>query len=168
MAKVVEIVNFDNDLCCNTECSAEIDSETWQCSLCFKKFPDLSSEMWTHIQEGACLAQASGIRIDLENNLIGFINLENLSDESVKDPQDYAKCGQNIKCRIMKIDFDRFTIECSAISSVLLDRENKWKPKKDNYYDYNQESNDAQLEINVRLVQLFIEFLFHLFSPFFT
>lgn len=120
------------------------DTNLWQCPFCLTNdFPELG-DVWVHFDGGGCPGQASGIRILLENGLIGFIHLKNLSDKHVKHPEDRVQVGQAIHCRIIKIDFDRFSVDCSSKSSDLLDRNNEWRPKKDNYYDHDQEDKEAR------------------------
>lgn len=94
------------------------------------------------------LGQAMGIRVLLQNGLIGFIHLKNMSDERFEDPQDRVQIGQTIHCRIIKINIERFSIGCSSKRSDLLDRNGKWQPKKDNYYDKDLEDEDYNFDFS--------------------
>lgn len=118
----------------------------WQCPFCMKNdFPELK-EVWNHFDAGDCPGQATGIRVSLDNGLVGFIHLKNLSDKHVKHPEERVQVGQAIHCRVIKVDVERFSIDCSSKSSDLTDRNNEWRPKRDHYYDQEQEDKDLRKE----------------------
>lgn len=118
----------------------------WQCPFCLKNdFPELS-EVWNHFDAGGCPGQATGVRIRLDNGVTGYIHIKNLSDKHVTDPTQRVNRGQLIHCRIIKIDVERFSIEASSKSSVLLDKGHDWRPLKDPYYDHEAEAKDIQTE----------------------
>lgn len=130
----------------NADPEKNADTGLWQCPFCLKNdFPELG-DVWNHFDAGSCLGQASGIRVLLENGVTGFIHLKNLSDKHVKHPEERVQIGQAIHCRIIKIDYERFSVDCSSKSSDLLDRNGEWRPKKDTYYDNDQEEKDARKE----------------------
>lgn len=82
----------------------------------------------------------------IDNGLTGFIHLKNLSDKHVKHPEERVQVGQAIHCRVIKIDVDRISMDCSSKSSDLSDRNGEWRPKKDHYYDQEQEDKDMRKE----------------------
>lgn len=130
----------------NADPEENAETGLWKCPFCLKDdFPELS-EVWNHFDAGACPGQASGIKVSLDNGLIGYIHLKNLSDKHVKHPEERVQIGQAIHCRVIKIDTERFSVECSSKSSDLADRNGEWRPKKDHYYDQEQEDKDMRKE----------------------
>ncbi|CAK1551238.1 unnamed protein product [Leptosia nina] len=116
----------------------------WECPFCHKNdFPELS-EVWNHFDAGACPGQATGVRIRLDNGLSGYIHIKNLSDRHVTDPTERVRIGQTIHCRVLKIDVERFSVDCSSKSSDLLDKNNEWRPTKDPFYDQESEEKDIR------------------------
>ncbi|XP_047532967.1 transcription elongation factor SPT6 isoform X2 [Vanessa atalanta] len=122
----------------------------WECPFCHKNdFPELS-EVWNHFDAGACPGQATGVRIRLDNGLSGYIHIKNLSDRHVTDPTERVRIGQTIHCRILKIDVERFSVDCSSKSSDLLDKNNEWRPSKDPYYDQESEEKDVRKDTEAK------------------
>ncbi|GBP70340.1 Transcription elongation factor SPT6 [Eumeta japonica] len=118
----------------------------WECPFCHKNdFPELS-EVWNHFDAGACPGQATGVRIRLDNGLSGYIHIKNLSDRHVTDPTERVRVGQTVHCRLLKIDVERFSVDCSSKSSDLLDKNHEWRPQKDPYYDQEAEDKDLRKE----------------------
>lgn len=148
LAKVIGFVHRkpQGDQLDNADPEENAETGLWQCPFCLKNdFPELS-DVWNHFDAGACPGQASGIRVLLENGITGFIHLKNLSDKHVKHPEERVQIGQAIHCRIIKIDAERFSVDCSSKSSDLLDRNNEWRPKKDHYYDQDLEDQEIRRE----------------------
>ncbi|XP_017064106.1 transcription elongation factor SPT6 [Drosophila eugracilis] len=117
-------------------------SDSWQCPFCLKAdFPELS-EVWNHFDANTCPGQASGVRVRLENGLPGFIHIKNLSDKQVRNPEERVRVSQMIHVRIIKIDIDRFSVDCSSKTADLKDVNNEWRPRRDNYYDFVTEELD--------------------------
>lgn len=128
----------------NADPEENTETGLWQCPFCLKNdFPELT-EVWNHFDAGECPGQATGIKLALDNGLMGFIHLKNLSDKHVKHPEERVQINQTIHCRVIKIDIDRFQCDCSSKTSDLLDRNNEWRPKKDHYYD--QEAEDKEMK----------------------
>lgn len=116
----------------------------WQCPFCMQnEFPELS-EVWNHFDAGECPGQATGVRLRFDNGLSGFIHIKNISDKHVKNPEERVQLGQTIHVRITKIDVERFALECSSKSSDLSDKNNEWRPRKDQYYDQDAEDKDLK------------------------
>ncbi|XP_023303515.2 transcription elongation factor SPT6 [Lucilia cuprina] len=125
----------------------------WQCPFCLKDdFPELS-EVWNHFDAGACPGQATGVKLRLDNGISGFIHIKNLSDKHVKNPEDRVQSGQAIHVRIIKIDVDRFSVDCSSKSSDLMDKNHEWRPRRDAFYDYEQEEKDNAKETDQKQVR---------------
>lgn len=85
-----------------------------------------------------------GVRVRLDNGCTGFIKLKNLSDSIVNNPLDRVKIGQVIYARIVEITIDRFSVELTSKSSELRDDEERWRPRKDYYYDQSLEKEDQE------------------------
>ncbi|KAH8293318.1 hypothetical protein KR018_001078 [Drosophila ironensis] len=117
-------------------------TNSWQCPFCHKDdFPELS-EVWNHFDANACPGQASGVRVRLENGLPGFIHIKNLSDKQVRNPEERVRVSQMIHVRIIKIDIDRFSVDCSSKTADLKDVNNEWRPRRDAFYDFVTEELD--------------------------
>nr|XP_017089700.2 transcription elongation factor SPT6 [Drosophila bipectinata] len=117
-------------------------SDSWQCPFCHKDdFPELA-EVWNHFDANACPGQASGVRVRLDNGLPGFIHIKNLSDKQVRNPEERVRVTQLIHVRIIKIDIDRFSVDCSSKTADLKDVNNEWRPRRDAFYDFVTEEQD--------------------------
>ncbi|XP_068633718.1 transcription elongation factor SPT6 [Battus philenor] len=122
----------------------------WECPFCHKNdFPELS-EVWNHFDAGACPGQATGVRIRLDNGVSGYIHIKNLSDRHVTDPTERVRIGQTVHCRVLKIDVERFSVDCTSKSSDLLDKNNEWRPSKDPYYDQEAEDKDVRKDTEAK------------------
>lgn len=122
----------------------------WQCPFCLKNdFPELS-EVWNHFDTGACPGQATGVRLRLDNGINGYIHIKHLSDKHVTNPEERVGIGQLIHCRIIKIDVERFSVDCTSKSSDLADKNGDWRPTKDPYYDQESEDKDLKTEIDIK------------------
>ena len=119
----------------------------WQCPFCMKsEFPELS-EVWNHFDAGECPGQATGVKLRFEDSgITGFIHIKNLSDKHVKNPEERVQMGQTIHVRVLKIDVERYNVDCSSKSSDLADRNNEFRPRKDDYYDQDAEERDIKKE----------------------
>lgn len=146
LAKVIGIVHRrpNSEQLDNADPEENAETGLWQCPFCMKDdFPEMM-EVFNHFDANACPGQASGIKVLLENGITGFVHLKNISDKHVKHPEERVQVGQAIHCRIIKIDYERFSVDCSSKSSDLLDHNNEWKPQKDNYYDTDQEEREIR------------------------
>merc|ERR1719410_455411 len=92
---------------------------------------------------GQCPGKAVGVKIRLDNGILGFIQLRNLSDKPVVNPEERVRVKSTIHCRIIKIVPEFYKVDCICKSSALLDEGGEWKPAKDDYYD--QELEDKML-----------------------
>ena len=98
----------------------------WQCPFCQRSnFPELS-EVWNHFDAGSCPGQAIGVKLMLDNGVSGFIHINNLSDKKVVNPSERVQPGQLVHCRIIKIDVDKFTVDCTSKTSDLIDQNKEW------------------------------------------
>ena len=118
------------------------ESGLWKCPFCMKSdFPELS-DVWNHFDAGDCPGQAIGIKVRVDSNITGFISIKNLSDKHVTNPEERVKMHGLIHARIIKIDPEKFSVDLTSRTSDLQDRDNTWKPSKDNYYDHDAEEKD--------------------------
>ncbi|XP_034949711.1 transcription elongation factor SPT6 [Chelonus insularis] len=125
----------------------------WQCPFCLKNdFPELS-EVWNHFDAGSCPGKATGIRLRLDNGVSGYIHIKNLSDKHVANPEERVTIGQIIHCRIIKIEVDRFSVECTSKSSDLADKGHEWRPSRDPFYDTEEEQKDIKLEDDTKKIK---------------
>lgn len=125
----------------------------WQCPFCMQnEFPELS-EVWNHFDAGECPGQATGVRLRFDNGLSGFIHIKNISDKHVKNPEERVQMGQTIHVRVTKIDVERFSLDCSSKSSDLADKNNEWRPRKDQCYDQEAEDADNKKETDAKKQQ---------------
>lgn len=125
----------------------------WQCPFCVKNdFLELS-DVWKHFDANECPGSSVGVRLRLDNGLNGFIHIKNLSDKNVKNPEDRVRNGQPIHVRVTKIDVEKFSIDCTSKSSDLADKNNTWRPRKDDYYDQETEDGDNRKENDSKKVK---------------
>ncbi|KAH9493338.1 Transcription elongation factor SPT6 [Dermatophagoides farinae] len=118
----------------------------WKCPFCLKDDFNELGEVWNHFDTNQCPGQAFGVRARLDNGLTGIIPLKFLSDKEVSDPQTRVKMGMTINCRILKVIIERFSLELTCRTSDLIDANNRFKPAKDNYYDFDSEDRDIRSE----------------------
>lgn len=122
------------------------ESSTWQCPFCLRHdFPELS-EVWNHFDAGSCPGTAIGVRVKLDNGLIGMIPTKLLSDKEVTDPAERVKPGMVIHARVTKVDHSKFRVELTSRTSDLVDEFAAFKPVKDLHYDDEQEAVDLKQE----------------------
>uniref|UniRef100_A0A5S6QJ45 Suppressor of Ty 6 homolog n=1 Tax=Trichuris muris TaxID=70415 RepID=A0A5S6QJ45_TRIMR len=122
----------------------------WQCPFCLKgDFSELS-EVWTHYDMEACPGQAVGVRLRLETGLTGFIPVKFLSDSRVPNPSDMVETGTTLAARIVKIDYNRMSVDLSCRTSDMEDRDHKYRPQRDPYYDHKAEEEDRRIERNLQ------------------
>ncbi|XP_058807123.1 transcription elongation factor SPT6-like [Phymastichus coffea] len=86
----------------------------------------------------------------LDNSISGFIRIDNLSDESVANPEEKIRVGDRIHCRIVQIEAAEFRVEASSKHSDLADRNDEWRLPKDKYYDHIAEARDELLDERTR------------------
>lgn len=126
------------------------DTGLWQCPFCLiNDFPELS-DVWNHFDAGACPGQATGVKLRLDNGISGYIHIKNLSDKHVANPEERVKISQLIHCRIIKIDVEKFSVDCTSKSSDLADKNHEWRPPKDPYYDQDSEDKDLRTEAEIK------------------
>lgn len=125
----------------------------WQCPFCLHSdFPE-PSDVWNHFDAGACSGQATGVKLRLDNAISGYIHIKNLSDKHVANPEERVGVGQLLHARIIKIDVERFSVDCTSKSSDLADKSHEWRPAKDPYYDQDAEERDIGAERDLRKVR---------------
>lgn len=125
----------------------------WQCPFCVKNDFSELSDVWEHFDHEECPGTSVGVKVRLDNGLFGFIHIKNLSDKHVKNPEERVQPGMPIHVRIIKIYVDKFTVDCTSKSSDLSDKNNQWRPPKDDYYDQDQEELDLKKEVDSKKVK---------------
>lgn len=129
------------------------DSGLWQCPFCVKNdFAELS-DVWEHFDRQECPGTSIGVKLRLDNGLFGFIHIKNLSDKHVKNPEERVQNGQPIHVRVIKIVEEKFSVDCTSKSSDLADKQNKWRPPKDDFYDQDLEDADLKKEVDSKKVK---------------
>lgn len=133
----------------------ERDAETglWQCPFCVKKDFLQLSDVWEHFDNENCPGTSVGVKLRLDNGLMGYIHVKNLSDKHVKNPEERVQPGQPIHVRIIKIDTEKFTVDCTSKTSDLVDKGNNFRPPKDDYYDNEAEDYDMRKETEAKKVK---------------
>ncbi|KAK2574192.1 Transcription elongation factor SPT6 [Acropora cervicornis] len=107
---------------------------------------DQAQPVWTHLDNGSCPGQAIGVRTRLENGLSGFIPTKMISDKRISSPRDRVKVGMNLHCRVTRINMERLQLDLTCRSSDLLDKEGKYSPLKDKYFDEDAADVDKKEE----------------------
>ena len=129
------------------------DENLWQCPFCGQDdFRELA-EVWHHFDAKSCPGKASGVRFRLDNGVTGFIPMKNLSDKTVMNPEDRVQVRQNIFCRIVSIQPDRFSVVGICKSSALMDKEGEYKKQKDDFYDRDREEMDTERDLEAKKVK---------------
>jgi transcription elongation factor SPT6 len=120
------------------------DENLWQCPFCGQDdFRELA-EVWHHFDAKTCPGKAVGVKIRLDNGVNGFIQIKNLSDKTVINPEERVQVKQHLYARITKIQPERFSVDAVCKSSALMDKEGEWKPRKDDYYDNERQDRDEE------------------------
>ena len=147
--KITQIVRKKPTQEQSTKISPERNEETgkWACPFCRKSDFQEFSLVWIHCDEGSCPGQAIGLRTILENGICGFIHVQNISSSSIVNPEYNIHVGMTITCRILNINYQRFSLDLSCKSSDLHDSENKFRIPKDKFYDYNREKDNSKDQI---------------------
>lgn len=77
-----------------------------------------------------------GIFVNLENGYTGMIHISEVSDNYVKDLNDYAKIGERIPCKILEINYSTKKVKLSIKNlDYHLRRENGYQ---DNFINLKQ------------------------------
>ena len=84
------------------------------------------AQVWNHFDAQECVGEPTGVTVQLDNGVRGFIALRDLSDKEVKDPSDRVKRGMTIHARIQRIDIVNFKVMLSSKTSDLMNEEGKW------------------------------------------
>ncbi|KAM3183126.1 hypothetical protein ACTXT7_010963 [Hymenolepis weldensis] len=108
----------------------------WTCPFCRKEGFAQFGDMWPHY-DNDCLGQVSGIRVQLDNGITGFIPCRFI-DRPVEATFEKALPGSMLRGKILKIDINKFNVEISIRSSDLQDRPLTIQ-RRDPFYDYNEE-----------------------------
>jgi len=120
------------------------ETDCWQCPFCGRNdFPELT-EVWNHFDAvEECPGKCMGVNVRLDNGIPAFIPLQEVSDNSVISPEQRMKKDQTIYVRITKIEPEKEKVKCTSRTSALMDPDELFKQKKDEYYDAISEKLDA-------------------------
>jgi predicted RNA-binding protein with RPS1 domain len=90
-----------------------------------------------------CRGRPIGVSIMLEDGVTGFINRKSLSDENsyVDELLENLKHGQNIICRIMSFNPEKYSCELSCKSTDLQQSDSS---NYDIHFNYDRETKDKQ------------------------
>lgn len=126
------------------------ETNLWRCPFCMRSdFQDLGV-VWNHFDTDDCPGYALGVRCRLDNGLFGFVPTKMISDSEIADPSQRVVIGQTIHARVTKIDTEKFSCDLTCRSSDLIDKDGRYKPRKDpDYYDEDAE-NAMKLEIEAK------------------
>ncbi|EFX64484.1 hypothetical protein DAPPUDRAFT_266300 [Daphnia pulex] len=116
----------------------------WQCPYCVQKDFTHRIQVLTHLDAGSCIGQAIGVNIRLENGLLGYLPIKCLSDSEVKHPEELIRLGQHIRCRIAKINAERFSVDVVCKPSDVLDGKGESRQSKGAHYDTPAEVSKAE------------------------
>lgn len=64
------------------------EKNTWECGFCRRADFLGTNDVWTHTDKGQCPGVPVGAKIRLDNGLIGFVGIKNISDniDSARNP----------------------------------------------------------------------------------
>ncbi|CAI4228912.1 unnamed protein product [Auanema sp. JU1783] len=117
------------------------------CKHCHTSFHEMK-ELWTHTSNkdtrfGGCPGVPAGVKIRLENDVLGFIPNKMLSDnpESFKNPLEKVQKNGLVWCRIMSVDSSKMSC---LLSSRTSDLNKDMNESKDQYWDGDAEQDDIQ------------------------
>lgn len=118
------------------------DTGMWQCPVCRKNdFLELN-EVWNHYDAEMCPGEAVGIKVKLDNGLVGLIPLERISDSEVVDPSERVKPGMTIHCRITDVNVEKFFVKLTCRTKDLTNFLHNFRARPDDFYDFDQEDKD--------------------------
>ncbi|KAI6241999.1 Suppressor of Ty 6-like protein [Aphelenchoides fujianensis] len=98
---------FDNPL-------PTMDQTAFICPHCRLEYPDAGYIMNVHMGSPECRGKPSGVRVQLDDGVSGFIGMKNLSDQRVGDPSEFIRPGQSIACRVLRFDPDKLSCDLSC------------------------------------------------------
>ena len=121
----------------------------WKCPFCnMDHFLEIQ-DVWNHFDSKKCDGKVIGVRVKLENGMLGFILTKYLSDNPVEHPFEKVSLGQTIKARIRELECSTFRCDLTCRTSDLVDELNEYAPKKDECYDKATEERE-KLEVKAK------------------
>ncbi|CAJ0962765.1 unnamed protein product, partial [Mesorhabditis belari] len=119
------------------------DSNQWVCPWCCSIIFDSIAELYEHLDDGLCPGETTGIKVKLDNGLIGFISNKNIATDSksFKNPLERVAIGRTIACRILQVEPLRFscTLTCRSI-----DLRSEELIQFDEYFDFGLKTSDEK------------------------
>ncbi|CAG0916226.1 unnamed protein product, partial [Notodromas monacha] len=129
-----------------------LDSGLWRCHVCKRaNFRELA-DACEHVLQGGCPGYPFGVRLRMENGIPGFIPLNKISNSTVMDPWERVRIGQVVLVRVLKIDIERISLDCSSSSDTLSDL--SWLRSRDKYYDYSLDEEEQEKASTMRRLTL--------------
>ncbi|KAL7079838.1 hypothetical protein ACQ4LE_000385 [Meloidogyne hapla] len=127
-------------------------TSTWVCPFCkrdnFKEPTDVSNHYGEFTARRECPGVPAGLRVKLDNGLMGFVGMRNISDQSEKitDPTKLFKPGQNQYFRVIEFKPDRLECDLSCKSSDLKGEDDR----RDKYFDIERFHDDSAADEKAR------------------
>ncbi|OQR67750.1 transcription elongation factor SPT6-like [Tropilaelaps mercedesae] len=109
------------------------------CPVCLKNDFEDAAAVESHLLE-ECPGQVLGVEIRLTNGAEGFILMKYLPTRGDTIPYEWFECGRPGQGRIIRINFEELNVELTLRSSDIVDKNGLFRPRKDQYYDYDLES----------------------------
>ncbi|KAI6213562.1 SH2 domain-containing protein [Aphelenchoides besseyi] len=106
-------------------------------------FSDRDYLTQTHMGTEFCRGFGTGVRIQLDDGVSGYIHRNNLSDmpTSFNDPSDIVRPGQSIACRVLAFQADRMVCDLSCKTTDLQREENV---DEDPHFDRSKMDEDLR------------------------
>uniref|UniRef100_A0A915EEF5 S1 motif domain-containing protein n=1 Tax=Ditylenchus dipsaci TaxID=166011 RepID=A0A915EEF5_9BILA len=125
---------------------------TWECDFCKRDdFTDIS-QVWSHTDNKECQGIPVGVKVRLDNGILGFVGLKNISDtpDSFRNPAQRLVPGRDQVFRVMSFNTEKMQCELSCRTSDL-QRSNV--SEKDNHFDEQRCKKDKEQKQKERSAQ---------------
>lgn len=119
------------------------DKSGFICPTCKEVFPNFSYVTNNHMGTRDCRGWPSGVNVELDDGVIGFIRRKNLSDDPsiISELLDNMRRGQNLTCRVLEFNQEKCSLELSCKSSDLKKDENV---SEEPNFDHGRREKDQQ------------------------
>ncbi|PAV58988.1 hypothetical protein WR25_12833 [Diploscapter pachys] len=95
----------------------------------------------SNVRMGGCPGDPVGIRVRLDNGIVGFVPIQMISRDRIENPLDRVQPNQTVSCVVTDIDKDRFSYKLSTRSTDLMDA-SRGGEDRDRYFDLEAFEND--------------------------
>ncbi|KAI1712859.1 SH2 domain-containing protein [Ditylenchus destructor] len=122
---------------------------SWACMFCFQEYGDCN-EVQEH--RSRCRGIPLGAKVRLENEMLGFVNLRNISERMgpLGDPTKILIPGSCHLFRVLSVDFNKMQCELSCKSS---DLQGANVDVRDEYFAESQYQRDKEQKIKAKRVR---------------